>query len=138
MHNNKGLDFSKPLILGGKQDSHPRFACVVSRELYLHPQPLEGGGIGVAWSKYRRRQYKTKKTAVSCLLRFVSGKRDSNSRPQPWQGCALPTELFPHSLNFAIKISPNCVCKGIAKNYISKTFCIFFAFFLCLLAVEIL
>ena len=80
MHNNKGLDFSKPLILGGKQDSHPRFACVVSRELYLHPQPLEGGGIGVAWSKYRRRQYKTKKTAVSCLLRFVSGKRDSSPR----------------------------------------------------------
>ena len=25
----------------------------------------------------------------------VSGKRDSNPRPQPWQGCALPTELFP-------------------------------------------
>ena len=22
--------------------------------------------------------------------------RGSNSRPQPWQGCALPTELFPH------------------------------------------
>ena len=27
---------------------------------------------------------------------MMSGKRDSNSRPQPWQGCALPTELFPH------------------------------------------
>ena len=26
----------------------------------------------------------------------MSGKRDSNPRPQPWQGCALPTELFPH------------------------------------------
>ena len=26
-----------------------------------------------------------------------SGKRGSNSRPQPWQGCALPTELFPRS-----------------------------------------
>src|SRR4026208_2271342 len=26
---------------------------------------------------------------------FESGKRDSNPRPQPWQGCALPTELFP-------------------------------------------
>ena len=26
-----------------------------------------------------------------------SGKRDSNPRPQPWQGCALPTELFPHN-----------------------------------------
>ena len=24
-----------------------------------------------------------------------SGKRGSNSRHQPWQGCALPTELFP-------------------------------------------
>src|SRR5690606_32869077 len=26
-----------------------------------------------------------------------SGKSVSNRRPQPWQGCALPTELFPHS-----------------------------------------
>ena len=25
-----------------------------------------------------------------------SGKRDSNSRLPPWQGGALPTELFPH------------------------------------------
>ncbi len=24
-----------------------------------------------------------------------SGRRDSNSRPQPWQGCALPAELRP-------------------------------------------
>jgi hypothetical protein len=24
-----------------------------------------------------------------------SGKGDSNSRPRPWQGRALPTELFP-------------------------------------------
>ena len=30
---------------------------------------------------------------------FLSGKRDSNSRPQPWQGCALPTELFPQLCN---------------------------------------
>src|SRR5205814_7330404 len=28
-----------------------------------------------------------------------SGKRDSNPRPQPWQGCALPTELFPRTNN---------------------------------------
>ena len=27
-----------------------------------------------------------------------SGKPGSNRRPQPWQGCALPTELFPQSL----------------------------------------
>ena len=30
-----------------------------------------------------------------------SGKRDLNSRPRPWQGRALPTELF-----------PRCECKG--------------------------
>ena len=28
-----------------------------------------------------------------------SGKRDSDPRPQPWQGCALPTELFPLKKN---------------------------------------
>ena len=33
----------------------------------------------------------------------MSGKRDSNSRPQPWQGCALPTELFPQMLLSSIK-----------------------------------
>ena len=29
------------------------------------------------------------------FFKFWSGKGDSNSRPQPWQGYALPTELFP-------------------------------------------
>ena len=27
-----------------------------------------------------------------------SGRRDSNPRHQPWQGCTLPTELRPHKL----------------------------------------
>ena len=31
----------------------------------------------------------------SCCFKMLSGKRDSDPRPQPWQGCALPTELFP-------------------------------------------
>jgi hypothetical protein len=31
-----------------------------------------------------------------CMNHIWSGKRDSNSRPRPWQGRALPTELFPH------------------------------------------
>jgi hypothetical protein len=31
---------------------------------------------------------------------FWSGRRGSNSRPQPWQGCALPTELLPHLADF--------------------------------------
>ena len=29
-----------------------------------------------------------------------SGRRDSNPRPQPWQGCALPTELLPRLFSF--------------------------------------
>lgn len=38
------------------------------------------------------------------LKKFWSGKRDLNPRPLPWQGNALPTELFPHidnSLKFS-------------------------------------
>ena len=30
---------------------------------------------------------------------ILSGKRDSDSRPRPWQGRALPTELFPHKMH---------------------------------------
>ena len=32
-------------------------------------------------------------------LPSLSGKRDSDPRPQPWQGCALPTELFPQNVS---------------------------------------
>ena len=39
-----------------------------------------------------------KKGKPKLPLQIWSGKRVSNSRPQPWQGCALPTELFPHFL----------------------------------------
>jgi hypothetical protein len=30
----------------------------------------------------------------------LSGRRDSNPRHQPWQGCALPAELLPHVVHF--------------------------------------
>ena len=36
-----------------------------------------------------------KNCCFPCRRIKTSGKRDSNPRPQPWQGCALPTELFP-------------------------------------------
>ena len=43
--------------------------------------------------------YSNKKKRLNLIdldvFRIWSGKRDSNSRPQPWQGCALPAELFP-------------------------------------------
>ncbi len=37
-----------------------------------------------------------KKGSVASLWDW-SGRRVSNSRPQPWQGCALPTELLPRT-----------------------------------------
>ena len=43
--------------------------------------------------------YQTKREALLprfCFRLSWSGRRVSNSRPQPWQGCALPTELLPH------------------------------------------
>ena len=36
-----------------------------------------------------------KKVLNTSKNKLVSGQRDSNARHQPWQGCALPTELCP-------------------------------------------
>ena len=63
-----------------------------------------------------------------------SGKRGSNSRPQPWQGCALPTELFPHLLrkfgffgcahcvkvNFPIRWHENSACISQLKRCVFR------------------
>ena len=56
---------------------------------------------------------------ASKLEASKSEKRDSNPRPQPWQGCALPTELFsqmypegdlnPHDHNDHWILSPTCL-----------------------------
>ena len=55
-----------------------------------------------------------------CMFLFLtnkSGKRDSNSRPRPWQGRALPTELFPQSM----------WCKGKSKYPNNQTFEFFYS-----------
>ncbi len=44
---------------------------------------------------------------VASCLDPESGKRDSNSRPQPWQGCALPTELFPQMCSVSARSHNN-------------------------------
>jgi hypothetical protein len=36
---------------------------------------------------------------------ILSEKRDSNSRPPPWQGDALPTELFSHYCKSTVMIT---------------------------------
>jgi hypothetical protein len=35
---------------------------------------------------------------AKCAMDLQSGRRDSNPRPSPWQGDALPAELLPHLL----------------------------------------
>ena len=54
------------------------------------------GGITGGVEAFNKKGKKKRKTEV---LRFFiwSGKRGSNSRPIPWQGIALPAELFPHA-----------------------------------------
>ena len=55
-----------------------------------------------------------------------SGKRDSNSRPRPWQGRALPTELFPQyvkdrfSLNGTAKIRQKSESPNFFKNFLDS------------------
>ena len=55
------------------------------------------------------------KVSISADL-IWSGRRGSNSRPQPWQGCALPTELLP-------RVFPEWDCKGTHFFITSKFFC---------------
>jgi hypothetical protein len=55
--------------------------------------------IGKRRPSARRKQRSPACGASTCFpgKRTWSGKRDSNSRPRPWQGRALPTELFPRA-----------------------------------------
>ena len=55
---------------------------------------------GTRWNEKRGRSpcfQRFTDVSRSLQIRIWSGKRVSNSRPQPWQGCALPTELFPRA-----------------------------------------
>ena len=51
----------------------------------------------------------TKRESAGSPSRFWSGKGVSNSRPQPWQGCALPTELFPRRTTVNYSATQCCV-----------------------------
>ena len=58
----------------------------------------------------------------SRVVWFLSGKRGSNSRPQPWQGCALPTELFPHYLRY-ISIFRTHLAKVVTLIFLGARLC---------------
>ena len=55
--------------------------------------PLRGGRTPLR----RTPETKRESQVSGSPSKIWSGKGVSNSRPQPWQGCALPTELFPRN-----------------------------------------
>ncbi len=61
--------------------------------------------IGYWLWNLRQPLYNLSPITYKLLVGDLSGKRDSNSRPRPWQGRALPTELFPHAFFFNISTS---------------------------------
>ena len=59
-----------------------------------------------------------------------SEKRDSNPRPQPWQGCALPAELFSQNYVRMKGLEPPRLTapdpkSGVATNYTTSADFIF-------------
>ena len=58
------------------------------------PVPASGLLIGCWTYGTQPRTGKCRRASFRKPFTRLSEKRDSNSRPQPWQGCALPTELF--------------------------------------------
>ncbi len=62
------------------------------------------------WSRDFKSRVSTNSTTRANLNKnpslegFLSGRRDSNPRPRPWQGRALPAELLSHCANFAIRL----------------------------------
>ncbi len=83
-------------VLSGKRDSSPRLRRGPPRA-YNYPLDADASAPkGAAGSQVRTPVSKQKKNSnLKAAVLLLSGKRDSNSRPRPWQGRALPTELFP-------------------------------------------
>ncbi len=80
----------------------------------------------------RARKRKTPTGRRGCYDQGIwSGKRDSNSRPQPWQGCALPTELFPLAWTVLFMPPPgvSSALEHFAEQSVARIFCYSFAAF---------
>ena len=75
-------------------EAAPRTVSRLQRYPRLPDGRLPLGGIEVA-RPGRRGPTTMRNDSLNGCRSYWSGKRDSNSRPRPWQGRALPTELFP-------------------------------------------
>ena len=109
------LPFRHLGIMSGKRDSNSRPRPWQGRALptELFPRHCLSAGCQPAWLSSAQQ---TLAFQTSLPLQAASGKRDSNSRPRPWQGRALPTELFP-LFNFGCKYTAKTIqCKSQCKK----------------------
>ena len=76
---------------------HPKKATQCPRNLrrLLQVESADPSGVGCGRGLQRPTYTNAERQPQGTVVHLWSGKRDSDPRPQPWQGCALPTELFP-------------------------------------------
>ena len=107
-------------------------------DFIITKSPAHVLGVGLEptqpqWPRDFKSLVSTDSTIRAAFLR-ESGKRDSDSRPQPWQGCALPTELFPqnyfiifrHSRLHSAKLKRAWLCAHLHENSAFVVFAILF------------
>ena len=111
-----------PFVVSGSLNNHPKSALKVGVLLLLATLWLPGKIITAEnqvinsrflyperdlnpHSHYWPKDFKSFVSTIPPSGRPCSwsGKRDSNSRPRPWQGRALPTELLPQTLKNGCK-----------------------------------
>ena len=87
-------------LRSGKRNSHLCCARLIPRTVcHAFPRSARGSLRSVALAlRYQAADMQQREESFGFFPLFWSGKRDSDPRPQPWQGCALPTELFPHNI----------------------------------------
>ena len=86
------------LLIGITPETLPR------RDLLLKLAPTSEVPVYCSLTPFlrsRQGQYTVAHTPKPCPLHW-SGRRDSNPRPRPWQGRALPTELLPRGGIFGL------------------------------------
>ena len=69
--------------------------CPRNLRRLLQVESADPSGVGCGRGLQRPTYTNAERQPQGTVVHLWSGKRDSDPRPQPWQGCALPTELFP-------------------------------------------
>ena len=77
-------------------DAHIALACSLRRSANTHANLCPAGGRCRVLPAFRAtREGRRSRAAAGSGQRNGAGRRDSNPRPSPWQGDALPTEPLP-------------------------------------------